>query len=82
MPKISRTYRLSEEALQMIEGRDKRHYPTANEYVEKMILKAGGAESPEQNETLLEIKIAREEIKEMHRLMERIYQENSIPEME
>lgn len=36
--KISRTYRLTEEALAVIDGRDRMKYPTANDFVERRIL--------------------------------------------
>lgn len=39
MAKKSRTYRLSEAALQAVEMRDKLKYPSANDYVEAMIIK-------------------------------------------
>lgn len=39
MAKTARTYRLSDEALEVIEKRDKKKYPTANDFVEAMILK-------------------------------------------
>lgn len=38
--KISRTYRLTEEALAVIEGRDRMKYPTANDFVEKRIMES------------------------------------------
>lgn len=41
MAKTARTYRLTYEALEAIENRDRSKYPTANEYVESKILEAG-----------------------------------------
>lgn len=40
MPKTARTYRLSDEALEALENRDKLRYPRANEYIEHLILNA------------------------------------------
>ncbi len=70
MAKISRTYRLPEEVIRLIDERDKLEYPTANDYVEKAILAAAGREKGVYggSEILLEIKKLREEMQEIRRL--------------
>lgn len=40
MAKVSRTYRLSGEVMEIIEGRDRNKYPSANSFVEERILRA------------------------------------------
>lgn len=40
MAKVSRTYRLSGEVMEIIEGRDRNRYPSANSFVEERILRA------------------------------------------
>lgn len=42
MAKEKKTYRLSEEAIAIIQNRDRIRYPTANDFVEKLILESGG----------------------------------------
>lgn len=41
MPKTARTYRLSQDALEAIENRDRQKYPTASDLIESKILEAG-----------------------------------------
>lgn len=63
MKKISKTYRLSEAALEAIEGRDRMKYRTANEFVEQKILE--GREEADVRRVLDELHILKKEIGEI-----------------
>lgn len=59
MTKILKTYRLSEETVQAIEGRDKKKYPTASDFIEAKILMP----TDETKEILSRVSIELEEVK-------------------
>lgn len=61
--KVSKTYRLSEATLTVIEERDRQKYPTANEFVEHRILKE--QEENDLKKVLDELCSLRKEIEEM-----------------
>nr|WP_296101787.1 hypothetical protein [uncultured Mediterraneibacter sp.] len=48
MDKLKRTYRLSEEAIKLVENRDRKKYPTASDFIEAKI-----AASTEDEQELL-----------------------------
>ena len=73
MAKISRTYRLSKEALEQIDQRDQSRYPTANDFVESCIL-IGCREENQVEEVgliLQEIRMVQKEIREMKQLVQK-----------
>lgn len=72
MAKVSKTYRFPEEVIQVIECRDKRKYPTANEYVEQVILEAAERRAPdrEESEMLKEMQEIKQEVQEMKQLLD------------
>lgn len=63
MKKTSKTYRLSEAALEAIEGRDRLKYRTANEFVEQKILEE--REAADIRQVLAELQNLKEEIGEI-----------------
>ena len=69
MAKISRTYRLSKEALEQIDQRDKSRYPTANDFVESCILI--GCREENQVEEVGLIRMVQKEIREMKQLVQK-----------
>ena len=73
MAKISRTYRLSKEALEQIDQRDKSRYPTANDFVESCILIGCREENHVEEVGLIlqEIRMVQKEIREMKQLVQK-----------
>ncbi|WP_334196531.1 hypothetical protein, partial [Muricomes intestini] len=61
--KISRTYRLTKEALSIIENRDTSKYPNANDFIEMRIMDLPDEEM--SNKILLELKQIRLEIESL-----------------
>lgn len=62
MAREKKTYRLSEYALEIIEKRDRKRYPSANDFVEQMIIES------EEKRTVSSLK------KEMEKLQESNYE--------
>lgn len=61
MEKLKRTYRLSEQAVNMVENRDKKKYPSATDFLEAKIL----APTEDVTEMLNKVSMQLEEIKLM-----------------
>lgn len=78
MTKISRTYRLSEEVIQIIENRNKIEFPTANEYVEKAVMASvnGTFEEKKNPEILQEMQSLKKEMHDMKNLLEGMNREH------
>lgn len=61
MEKLKRTYRLSEQAINEIENRDRGKYPTASDFIEEKIL----APTEDTSELLNKVSMQLDEIKLM-----------------
>lgn len=67
MEKRKRTYRLSDQAIAVIEQRDPKVYSNANDYVEKAILKA--SQENEMNRVLQEIQLLHDDVRKILKIV-------------
>lgn len=67
MEKRKRTYRLSDQAIAVIEQRDPTVYSNANDFVEKMILKAG--QENETDRVLQEIQLLHDDVRKILKIL-------------
>lgn len=61
MDKLKRTYRLSEEAIKLVENRDRKKYPTASDFIEAKII----ASTEDEQELLYKVFTQLDELKSL-----------------
>lgn len=77
MPKEKKTYRFSESVLEIIENRDRKKYPSANEFVERTILESKDKCTLENLET--EVKKLQKHCENLEEMMKNILQSMDYP---